>query len=514
MKIKNNYSKLLIIGLDGATWKLLAPWVKKGELPFFKSLIESGSWGITESTIPPITAPAWVSFQTGTNPGNHGVIDFYKIDQNERSKNIVSSKDINKPRFWEIMAESGIKSIVINMPVTYPLNNEKAVIVSSFLTPEKKTYSYPNKAEEILNKIGYQIDIPLERYGFLPNKHYSSKKRQELFDNLVEISKKRKLAALTLSDHFEWDLLFILFKSTDLVQHLFWDDPKTLEFYKELDNSLNELISNIRQSTENKCNVLILSDHGFHKSPTIQFSITKWLVSNGYLEKPYLDLDSNAAKFYRILKNIHIDISNFKQISNLKNKFKKMEIDKNRDAIFFDNKMYVTQYGIYFLNGKEYDINNLIKSLKKIKYLNKRVFKEVFHKSKLYSGDNLNKIPDILFIPSEKMFINVDPFYDGKVFTDLKINLKGHHYSDLNGILICQGPDMQKGQVLKMKLSDYAPVILKYFDIPTLPWMELKPNKNIFKSSRTKTYNQEKSFINRSAVEKQIDNEINKFKGT
>ena len=50
--------KLLIIGLDGATWSIIKPWADEGKLPTFKKLMKKGVWGSLESTIPPITCPA------------------------------------------------------------------------------------------------------------------------------------------------------------------------------------------------------------------------------------------------------------------------------------------------------------------------------------------------------------------------------------------------------------------------------------------------------------------------
>lgn len=44
--------KVLIIGLDGATWDLIKLWVDEGKLPTFRKLIENGVWGNLESPIP------------------------------------------------------------------------------------------------------------------------------------------------------------------------------------------------------------------------------------------------------------------------------------------------------------------------------------------------------------------------------------------------------------------------------------------------------------------------------
>ena len=68
--------KILIIGIDGATFDLIEPWADQGKLPTFKSLLDAGVHGELKSTIPPVTAPAWTSFMTGMNPGKHGLFDF------------------------------------------------------------------------------------------------------------------------------------------------------------------------------------------------------------------------------------------------------------------------------------------------------------------------------------------------------------------------------------------------------------------------------------------------------
>ncbi|HEM60884.1 MAG TPA: phosphodiesterase, partial [Chloroflexi bacterium] len=51
--------KVIVIGLDGATFTILDPLLEKGLLPNLAGLIEEGSRGILSSTLPPMTAPAW-----------------------------------------------------------------------------------------------------------------------------------------------------------------------------------------------------------------------------------------------------------------------------------------------------------------------------------------------------------------------------------------------------------------------------------------------------------------------
>ena len=68
--------KVLFIGLDGATFDVLDPLIDRGLMPRLKQFIAEGVHGPLETTIPPITPTAWVSWMTGKNPGKHGVFEF------------------------------------------------------------------------------------------------------------------------------------------------------------------------------------------------------------------------------------------------------------------------------------------------------------------------------------------------------------------------------------------------------------------------------------------------------
>ncbi len=71
-------SRVLIIGIDGATFDLIQPWAEAGDLPNLARLMAEGVHGLLESTLPPVTSPAWPTFATGKNPGKHSVFDFIR----------------------------------------------------------------------------------------------------------------------------------------------------------------------------------------------------------------------------------------------------------------------------------------------------------------------------------------------------------------------------------------------------------------------------------------------------
>ncbi len=67
--------KVCVIGLDCAPPELVFDlW--RDQLPHLRRLMAQGVYGPLESTIPPITVPAWMSMMTGKDPGTLGIYGF------------------------------------------------------------------------------------------------------------------------------------------------------------------------------------------------------------------------------------------------------------------------------------------------------------------------------------------------------------------------------------------------------------------------------------------------------
>ena len=57
-------SRVLVIGVDGATFDQVRPWAEAGDLPNLARLMLEGVHGPLESTIPPVTSPAWPTWSS------------------------------------------------------------------------------------------------------------------------------------------------------------------------------------------------------------------------------------------------------------------------------------------------------------------------------------------------------------------------------------------------------------------------------------------------------------------
>ncbi len=55
-------SRVVVFGLDGATWDIAKPLMAAGRMPNLARLVAEGTAGPLASTVPPISAAAWDAF--------------------------------------------------------------------------------------------------------------------------------------------------------------------------------------------------------------------------------------------------------------------------------------------------------------------------------------------------------------------------------------------------------------------------------------------------------------------
>lgn len=284
--------RVLILGLDGAPWTLLDPWLAAGELPNLARLIAGGARGYLTSTVPYVTAPAWTSAVTGKNPGKHGVFDFAVRRQNSYDIDVVNSTWLRAKPLWTILSEAGRTVGVVNVPVTYPPRPVNGVMVTCMLTPSLKSrFTYPDDLrEELLAAVpGYMIE---------PMTASSDRARMkaELARNLGPAVDARAAATRFLMDRLgDWAFFMTVFTEPDRLMTYAWDDfdphhpahdPAAaaegpalfLRHYQHLD----AVVGRFMDEWADKATIIIMSDHGF-AGVYDYFYPNVWLQQNGYL---------------------------------------------------------------------------------------------------------------------------------------------------------------------------------------------------------------------------------------
>jgi len=207
--MKRTVEKVLVIGLDGATFSVIDTLIKQGRLPHLAALIERGARMPLKSTIMPNSYPAWVSATTGVNPGKHSIFwSLIRKENNAYPLQLMNSNDIKARTLWHILGDYGKRVVVVNVPTEYPPRELNGVLVCGALTPGPESdYTYPKELkDEILEVVpDYKNEIEIGHVTLT-----------ELSLEIMPSIQNREQLLLYLMKEKPWDLFFTVFTDTDL----------------------------------------------------------------------------------------------------------------------------------------------------------------------------------------------------------------------------------------------------------------------------------------------------------
>src|SRR2546428_10985559 len=112
-------SRVMLIGWDGADWRILDPLLEQGALPNLQALISKGARGVLKSTIPTHSWAAWPSFLTGVEPADHGV--YHILEQVPRDHKEIPGpyRTIKERTFIPDLNAAGENTLPLNMAVAF-----------------------------------------------------------------------------------------------------------------------------------------------------------------------------------------------------------------------------------------------------------------------------------------------------------------------------------------------------------------------------------------------------------
>ena len=284
--VKKMKKRVLIIGWDCAAPELVFD-AFKADMPNTRRLMEEGIYGELESTIPPITVPAWMCMMTSRDPGELGIYGFRnRKDYSYDTLSIANAHAIKVPTLWDLLGQAGKKSVVLGVPLTYPAKPFPGWMVTSFLTPNLNSqWTFPRRLTREITQVAsdYMIDIP----------NFRTDRRAELEQQLLKMTGERFKLARYLLETKDWDLFTMVEMGSDRLHHAFWrfwdkthpkyepDSPfsKTMRnYYRALDAELGETLACVDEDTT----IMIVSDHGAKRMDG-GICINEWLRKHGYL---------------------------------------------------------------------------------------------------------------------------------------------------------------------------------------------------------------------------------------
>ncbi len=285
--------RLVVIGLDAATWTLIRPWIAEGGMPNLARLMNSGVAGSLQSVLPPITPPAWTSFMTGKNPGKHGIFHFVETEHGGYAMNYANATSRRSPTVWKLLNDVGYSVGTMNIPFTYPPEKLNGFQIAGMATPsESSPFVHPPELRTELEKHIGPIQLDLRFLGAMS----TDERRQQVLAEMEQLDRQWTKAALYLLEHHPQDVMMFVFMSIDTVQHYFWQhmdkehflhDPKLApkfgnavrQVYERLDAAAGQILDRLPAETA----VFVVSDHG--GGPTVDRTIflNRYLAQLGLL---------------------------------------------------------------------------------------------------------------------------------------------------------------------------------------------------------------------------------------
>jgi predicted AlkP superfamily phosphohydrolase/phosphomutase len=270
--------RVLGIGLDGMPHSLFLRLAEDGHIPNLKRLADANHLKRMNSVYPTVSSVAWSSFSSGTNPGGHGIYGF--VDRTPGTYDIFIPTASNKVSdcVWDHLGRAHKRSVVINIPVTYPPKDINGVLIAGFLCTNIDKVTTTSRLIPKLKEMGYVIDV---------DAYKAQKEKSALMDELFNAVRRRGEAARYLMETEDWDFFFCHFMETDRLYHFFWDEyassdptfgPKFYEFHRALDEEVGKLVEMAGDGVE----LIILSDHGFCRIKK-EVQLNKWLQDEGYM---------------------------------------------------------------------------------------------------------------------------------------------------------------------------------------------------------------------------------------
>ena len=393
-------------------------------MPRLAEIANRGSLLQMDTSIPDISSVAWTSFMTGANPGRHGVYGFLDLQPNSYKIYFPNSRHIKSETLWDVAGRDGLRSVVINVPSTYPAQALNGVLISGFVAVDLNKATYPPDLVPRLQAMDYRIDVDARKV---------KESHDALMDDVLETLTRRVAVLLHLFDNQQWDLFIGVITETDRLQHFFMDAIEDAshkyhsafrEFYRKVDGFLGLIADRVRDET-----LLIMSDHGFTPIKQ-QVYLNRWLLDHGYLK-----LKENA----RSIEDID---------------------DGSRVFALDPGRLYLNLKGRY-PNGsvERSDSRQILEEVKQglseISVDRAPIVKRIYEREELFAGPCLESAPDMcvqsVYGYDLKGAVNKQQLMDREVFT-------GMHTQDDSTLFISAPATALRSD--KPHITDIAPTLL------------------------------------------------------
>ncbi len=487
-KENRDRKRVLIIGLDGATWDVIHPMIAAGRLPTLSCLVREGASGILRSTMPPLSPVAWSSFLTGQNPGRHGVFGFEEPVEGTYDFRPVTSRPAGDRSLWRIASDHGRRVVALDIPFSWPPEPVNGCLVAGFGAPVREgvEFTYPPALRAALEKRFGEFRVAVPDIKAAPPREAVFRRWDRILDNRARV-------ADALIAEEDWDIFMIVLGVTDHLQHGAWTyfeplhpdwrSPEASQardalfrYYARADEFVERLI----QRAASLVHVVVLSDHGF--GTTRRGDLTRqvlsergwlryrsWPLLSGTRVMSWLHRTYQASSWFkRLLHRRRAERRWLKQVAA-------RAIDWPQTRAFpaaMGWQVYIHRRGGAFPQGcvepgDDYALlcSQIREALEQCSAdgLPHRPIRRVWHRDEIYRGKAAARAPD-LFVEYQNLHMPDSAMTPPALPPNTAQDLVGSH--TLDGVFIAWGPDIVHTNLDGARIEDVMPTVLHLMNLP------------------------------------------------
>jgi len=487
--------RLLILGLDGATWTVLDPLRRRGLMPNLDALLARAAHGTLRSIVPPVTTAAWTSMMTGCGPVRHGVFDHRYYDAAAGQMKVNHSARVRVPTFWHLLSEAGRSVVSLNVPGMYPAPPVRGVIVSGMDAPhlEAALAGAPAFAARLRAEVP-EYDL---RYFW----KRAPQSLEELTQNarLTAESFEARARGGLLADKVvpDWSALMVQFQNLDPFQHRVWrylnvdetgiDDRAWNDAAGSVLRGLDDAIGLLCELADRRnAGILAVSDHGF--GPCLgRIHVNRILIKAGVARLPGV-LGRIRRRATQSLDHLRLwgakrDDPGARAASFDLSVAAQFPFDWKRTLAFAPHQ---DTAAMVYLNSNarhagaplvtprqiEDALNASASALGEARHpeTGRPLFPRIVRLAETYGIDPAREgYPDLIALPDEPYWVRTK-LAPGESWVDADPNLPGTHRLEGIVALACSG--IEPGRVLRASLLDIAPTVLQWFGLPVPDYAE------------------------------------------
>ena len=457
----------LLLGLDGATFRVLDPYMERGVMPFLRDLTARGCRAPLRTIMPPLTPPAWTSLMTGKRPGRHGVLDFFqKESADSEYYAFATSQDIRSATIWSLASDHGRRVISLNFPMMFPAPAVDGAVVPGGWMPwrQLRLGCHPPGLFDRLKRLPsfdpreLALDMELEAKAIegCPDDEYAdwirlhSRREERWFQVLRHLMTEDEPA----------DLVAVMFDGVDKLQHLCWRfiDPacrpaapsaweqEMIDLCEAYFRRLDATLAGAAELAGDDATIVVASDHGF--GPTWDlFHVNAWLEREGYLA--YKDAaasgrDEPRIGFAEMTRHVY-------------------ELDWDRTVAYAATP---TSQGINIVDSARRDAlrREIAAALREIRnpVTGQPLVRDVLTRDEAFRGPYRDLAPDLFLVLEDGAALSI---VRSPTLWRRRPQPNGNH--DWQGVFLACGPGIRAGaRVDELSIVDVAPLVLYSLDVP------------------------------------------------